>query len=57
LQRGTNTPWHGHPPISPAQNVLFWCSIGHYSYDKIADQSGGSGACCGVNFDGHIVIR
>ena len=28
--------------ISPAQNVLFWCSIGHYSYDKIADHSGGS---------------
>ena len=27
--------------ISPAQNVLFWCSIGHYSYDKIADHSGG----------------
>ena len=26
--------------ISPAQNVLFWCSIGHYSYDKIADHSG-----------------
>ena len=28
--------------ISPAQNVLFCCSIGHYSYDKIADHSGGS---------------
>ena len=27
--------------ISPAQNVPFWCSIGHYSYDKIADHSGG----------------
>ena len=27
--------------ISPAQNVLFWCSIGRYSYDKIADHSGG----------------
>jgi hypothetical protein len=26
--------------ISPAPNVLFWCSIGHYSYDKIADHSG-----------------
>ena len=25
-----------------AQNVLFWCIIGHYSYDKIADHSGGS---------------
>jgi hypothetical protein len=21
---------------------LFWCSIGHYSYDKIADHSGGT---------------
>jgi hypothetical protein len=28
--------------ISPAQNVLFCCSTGHYSYDKIADQIGGS---------------
>jgi hypothetical protein len=28
--------------ISPAQNVLFWVQIGHYSYDKIADHSGGS---------------
>jgi hypothetical protein len=27
---------------SPAENVLFWCNIGHYSYDKIADHSGGS---------------
>jgi hypothetical protein len=27
--------------ISPAQNLLFWCSISHYSYDKIADHSGG----------------
>ena len=27
--------------ISPAQNLPFWWSIGHYSYDKIADHSGG----------------
>ena len=27
--------------ISPAQNVLFWFSIGHFSYGKIADHSGG----------------
>jgi len=26
---------------SPAENVLFWCSIGHYSYGKIAGRSGG----------------
>jgi hypothetical protein len=30
--------------ISPAQNVPFWCSIGHCSYDKIADHSGRVGA-------------
>lgn len=37
-------PYPGHRlrRISPAQNVLFWCSIGHYSYDKIADHSGGN---------------
>ena len=28
--------------ISPAQNVLFCRSIGHYSYGKIADHSGGT---------------
>lgn len=31
--------------ISPAQNVPFWCSIGHYSYDKIADQRSVSTRC------------
>jgi len=29
-------PRHIAARISPAQNVPFWCSIGHYSYDKIA---------------------
>jgi len=37
-------PYPGHRlrPHQLAQNVLFWCSIGHHSYDKIADHTGGS---------------
>jgi hypothetical protein len=37
----SGSPYPGHR-LRPAQNVPFWCSIGHYSYTKIADHSGGS---------------
>ena len=40
IPSGIPYPGHHLRRISPAQNVPVWCSIGHYSYDKIAEHNG-----------------
>jgi hypothetical protein len=42
IPSGVPYPGYRLRPHQPGTDVLFWCSIGHYSYDKIADHSGGT---------------